>query len=1130
MVTRSLFSGISGLKTHQTRLDVISNNIANVNTTAFKASRVRFQDVLSQTIEIATAPEGGRGGQNPKQIGLGVMGATISRDMSQGAIEITNKTTDLAISGNGFFILRDGETIAEFYTRDGSFEIDSDGNLVAGSNGFRVQGWNGVFDTQVKDFIIDTTQPVEDVKVDLFQQFGPQATTSIDVTGNLNSESETALDPIRVSWTKNGTSREIEIRFTRVSPSGEGARDLFLWEVFDPTKIDSATGDFAEIATDQGGIEAKGIVEVDENGKIIANYLNVAGNDASDPADFFLSASELSQLGVPESSANLWASNNTTRTFNGYDFIVLDTNGDGDGAQTEEDARIESQEVAANANDSTVNDVTVTVPNAPLSTQPTATFPNGFTQDAVFQTGTSFSGNGALPGNGLGVPVQYIEAVTNEVITKISPDRTLLQLANSNIIDSNRDNPSQDGRLGVGQTGTDEDSLKLFIDGAEYTRIPNAQAFTPGATEFKLDPDNGVITLGSALPNGSNAIVSYSHEVYPTNTRSIPTGSTMTAEFGARVLGANNSTTWTGTSTRTVDLSGFYNPGSMTLTITDVSAGTAETFREVPFSALAQVTGANNANVFAVDPATGAITLGTFSSGAAVEVGDTVTGSYETFRRFGGEQTVAVAVGTTVDAAEAAFPAGFPYIPGSVGTIQLTDVSRGVTETFTEVAFGTTPGTRQFSVNPATNDLVFGTFFGGFAVDEASDTFASVTHNFDFFDTEIGVTDGAGIFGAGNTRGRNDQWRVLEIPQGGAETGELNLWLSGDGFDASGKAERPSPSTTSNYLPTLSATIRAEINYESDDRVNIIIPNGLTKNPNIDPLVDKTPETFQFQPNISQITGNNGNNNQADSGDSASVNMKNPEDFVHATSIQVFDSLGTPHNLTLRFEKLRRNQWLASAIDPTDPDGERLAFQRILAFDEDGKFDATSTIPYESPAADGTLLGDGFTGIYFDPPQAGGAAPPEEGATAVRITPDFSGLMQTAKQNDALVSDQDGFPPGDLESFSFNDQGFVVALFDNGRSRNIARIALQNFVNPAGLVAVGSNMYKDTVNAGKIGSPQRPGFDGLGTIVPGALESSNVDLAVEFVDLIITQRGFQAQSRSITTADQVLQEILALKR
>jgi flagellar hook protein FlgE len=105
-----------------------------------------------------------------------------------------------------------------------------------------------------------------------------------------------------------------------------------------------------------------------------------------------------------------------------------------------------------------------------------------------------------------------------------------------------------------------------------------------------------------------------------------------------------------------------------------------------------------------------------------------------------------------------------------------------------------------------------------------------------------------------------------------------------------------------------------------------------------------------------------------------------------------------------------------------------------------------------------------------------------------------------------------------------------VGLFDNGRSRNLARIALQGFVNPAGLVAVGGNMFKDTVNAGKFGSPQRPGFDGVGTIVPGALESSNVDLSVEFVDLIITQRGFQAQSRTITTADQVLQEVLSLKR
>jgi flagellar hook-basal body protein len=1113
-----LFTGVTGLKAHQIRLDVVSNNIANVNTTGFKASRVRFDDVLSQTVEIATAPESGRGGQNPKQIGLGVLGTTISRDMSQGPIEITNKTTDLAIQGNGMFVLRDGEQIGEYYSRDGNFAIDSQGDLVLASNGFRVQGWNAFLDAQSREYVINSANPVEDIQINLTSQMAPIATSSVDMGGNLDSRMDTALDPLRVSWIKNGVEREVEMRFTHVHPT----RDLYLWQVFDPTTIDPATGDFTQIATDTQGLEASGIIEVDEDGRVIANYLNTADDDAADPATNFLSATE-----VPN-SGQLWALNNPTRTFNGYDFISLDTNGDGDSIQVEANSRATSVSSAAAAVAGDF-DVTLRVPNAPLSSTANVggDYPNGFTQDAVYQTGVGPAGNGVMPGEGLGVPVQYIDAISNEVVTKMDSTRSFLQLSRPLVIGTGRENPAQNGALSQA-SGTDTDSLRLFIDGREWTRVSNATVFTAGSTQYKLNEELGIIELGFPLPNGVNAVVSYSAEIRPTNTRTIPNGRTINAEFGA----APN----VGTSSQ--DLSTFYAPGSATLILTDVSAGVAETFTEIPFGQ------APAANQFVIDPSTGNVTFGTFASTAAVDTGvagDTVAGSYQTYRAWAGEQTVSVAVGTTVDAAEAAFLAladsggqNPPYVPGSIGTITVTDGVR--TETFTEVTFGQALGVRQFSVNPASGDLTFGTYFDGSVVTEATNTFATLQHDFDFYNKRIGVTDGAGTnhgqFAATtNVMGWNDLWRVNNIAAGGSETGDVRLWLQGDGFDGLGAPNQPT-ATSLTYLPTIGSTQpnrRAEINYESDDRVNIIIPNGLTKTPNVNPLTDLTAEAFSFTPNTSQITGNSGNNNQADSGDSQTIDFKNPEEYQFTTAVQVYDSLGTPHNVPLRFEHIATNQWLMYAIDPTDPDGERIAFTRLLAFRADGTFDSSSTIPYESPTAD-TTTNDGFMGIYFDPPRAGGAAPPNEGADPVLITPDFSNLVQTARGSDAVVTEQNGFPPGKLETFSFNDQGFLVGLFDNGRSRNLARIALQGFVNPAGLVAVGGNMFKDTVNAGRFGSPQRPGFDGVGTIVPGALESSNVDLSVEFVDLIITQRGFQAQSRTITTADQVLQEVLSLKR
>lgn len=150
---RSLYSGVSGMKAQQTKLDVIGNNIANVSTTAFKSSRVTFKDMLSQTIQNASSPvessagvESGIGGTNPEQAGLGVSVASIDTDMSQGSLQPTERSGDIAIQGNGYFVvsrdLANGtnfSTADKYYTRDGSFTLDQDGYLVT-SDGLHVLG------------------------------------------------------------------------------------------------------------------------------------------------------------------------------------------------------------------------------------------------------------------------------------------------------------------------------------------------------------------------------------------------------------------------------------------------------------------------------------------------------------------------------------------------------------------------------------------------------------------------------------------------------------------------------------------------------------------------------------------------------------------------------------------------------------------------------------------------------------------------------------------------------------------------------------------------------------------------------------------------------------------------------
>lgn len=167
---RALFTGRSGLKEHQTRMDVIGNNISNVNTVGFKTGRATFEDMLSQTLKDASASDGNIGSTNPEQVGLGVHTAAIDTIFKDGAPMVTGKNTDLCLSGDGLFVVRrDGET---YYTRDGAFSFDAEGNYVLPGSGHYVQGW------MAKDGVIDPTAATEDIKI----SFGKALTETTDGT------------------------------------------------------------------------------------------------------------------------------------------------------------------------------------------------------------------------------------------------------------------------------------------------------------------------------------------------------------------------------------------------------------------------------------------------------------------------------------------------------------------------------------------------------------------------------------------------------------------------------------------------------------------------------------------------------------------------------------------------------------------------------------------------------------------------------------------------------------------------------------------------------------------------------------------------------------------------------------
>jgi len=178
---RSLWSGVSGLQASQNFMDVVGNNVANVNTVGYKATRINFSDVLAQTLSGATGPQGALGGMNPIQIGLGTQVASTTRNFSQGSLKTTNITTNLAIQGNGFFIVSPDNGNTYYYTRGGDFTFDANGNLVT-PTGNIVQGWLADNTTH----IINTASTITGINIPQNMTVPAGVTKNVSIAGNLN--------------------------------------------------------------------------------------------------------------------------------------------------------------------------------------------------------------------------------------------------------------------------------------------------------------------------------------------------------------------------------------------------------------------------------------------------------------------------------------------------------------------------------------------------------------------------------------------------------------------------------------------------------------------------------------------------------------------------------------------------------------------------------------------------------------------------------------------------------------------------------------------------------------------------------------------------------------------------------
>lgn len=236
-------------------------------------------------------------------------------------------------------------------------------------------------------------------------------------------------------------------------------------------------------------------------------------------------------------------------------------------------------------------------------------------------------------------------------------------------------------------------------------------------------------------------------------------------------------------------------------------------------------------------------------------------------------------------------------------------------------------------------------------------------------------------------------------------------------------------------------------------------------------------------------------------------------DEIFSVPMTVYDKLGNDYKVAVEF-------WKTEADDTSSSWG-----WRISTGTESAASPPTTTILEFN--SEGILTTSPSTGIVIFEP--GDGSTNESGTGEFEVTIDFSKITSFAADNSVKPKSVDGYPSGSLVTFSVGSDGILTGIYDNGQQQSLGLMAISGFENPSGLQKVGDNMYIPTTNSGDY-KAVKAGSNGVGTLNPGTLEMSNVDLSKEFTEMIITQRGFQANSRIITTSDEMLQELVNLKR
>ncbi|MCO4783115.1 MAG: flagellar hook-basal body complex protein [Candidatus Cloacimonetes bacterium] len=1162
-LSRALFTGISGLKGQTTKLDVIGNNIANVNTIGFKKSRVSFADLFSDTLSSGNGPTGTVGGTNPSQIGLGAATPKIEQIMTEGATTTTGVATDLSIAGDGFFVVGGSGNSNKLFTRDGNFKIDSNGDIVANGSSLRVKGWMASRDINGA-FKVDTSKALGDLNINLNRKQFAKATDRVDYSSNLNSGSgerhigqaetfinfkdDSSEDPLKQKTQK--------LSFTYNKINGR----VYTWSANDTTGNTVATGrlefnDFGEIlksiVTPAGDTQVNydfeseaypDIFSTSSSGKIDPNLTGFNSPD--------LKADHLFNPEAPDFVALTGSARPEAFSFT-YDPDGKHTPGKWLNPHGVKNLDFASGNLASGGAGNVIDPQT----GAPQ------TLIAGVTKFSLKDININNSFNNKKANTtlenyaGLALNVGDPTSFTGQLRVEVIPDTS------TNPVDPTKMNVQVWSEEYGGVPGGPNEQLLGTMIGLDRT-TPDIKVSIPGRVSFTMSKSDAstanpwVDSAAGLAADGPSFVFNgqSSGSLNPTDDSlfyknllaGYHDGPSGPAKFELRNIDASNSE-YTG------DLKVVFNsPTSFQVIDDNQVVRIAGSLRDEEVDTLVEFDGIS----FVVHREGIALTPKDLDENGFFGVEVFMQG-FTASEGKASPVTVNIPTPSEISARTGQITRSETDIDYNLGLAKATPVARKNLATL-NAALAPLDSTFPTSTVTVDSTRAQSNAVGTYRIEFGFRTDHSGTVGYDPFRPH----DDPNIASTGDNLGN----QVLKVYINGSASPSYEVDLN-PLDDAAGisqgntAADLVTPLNNSDFNPEYN--FFAEMQSYDPNLGAPSVPAGSINN-----MYDKVRRQIQLPngvviniANLDQAgkVGRNASSYQSGSanfmlGDSYTFDITNVKKAglseigtysatyergeQHSTNIEVFDSLGGSHILTTTFEHVDKNlgEWAYfisldsddSLVqdflfnpppgfrinDPKNPTDEEIrqandyiinkGRQGKMFFTEEGKID---------------LFNSSIPNVSFKPADA------EE----LDVKLDMNFVTQFEAEFGTAARFRTGNAMGLLDSFSIDPSGELVGSFSNGNKAAIGQIAIASFNNPAGLIKGGNNTYNVTSNSG-IARIGKAGADDRGLLSSGVLEGSNVDLTEEFTELIVTQRSFSANGRIITTSDEFLQEILQLKR